>query len=165
MEDVCQQVVLKTASIPFADRCYTYKVLVEIEKVRQKAFLFFVLVIGIIVGVLLVSVRALRRVGLLLLGVGVIAVRLLLLWRRHLLVIERIVFRRLRVRCRALNNFIQLTPVEPYAAALGAIIYFYTLPVGHHQGFVTIGAIHIEGFCVKLNNAGSKKGRQMQKQT
>lgn len=46
-----------------------------------------------------------------------------------------IVSLRLRLwrRCTALDNFIQLSTIQPNPAALGAIVYFYTLAIGHHE--------------------------------
>ena len=37
---------------------------------------------------------------------------------------------------RALQQFVELTSVEPNTAASGAIINFNTLSIGHHQGLV-----------------------------
>ena len=42
------------------------------------------------------------------------------------------------------NDLIQLTPVEPYTAALWTIIDFNSLAVGHDQIDVAGGAFHCE---------------------
>lgn len=43
---------------------------------------------------------------------------------------------------RSFDDFVQFAPIEPHTTALGAIIDFHTLAVGHHQGNVAVGTVH-----------------------
>src|SRR5690606_2719951 len=42
----------------------------------------------------------------------------------------------------ALNNFVQLAPIKPHAAALRTIINFNPLTISHHQGHIAMWTLH-----------------------
>ena len=61
------------------------------------------------------------------------------------------------VRLGSLNDFVQFTPIQPYAATLRTVVDLYALPFGHLQIYIVNGALHVLSFPVAfdVNPGGS----------
>lgn len=95
----------------------------------------------LIIGVMVMAMAVFLIGVMLLIGVGfVILLVRIVLWRRIGLGREIL---------RTLNDFIEFAAVEPYAAALRAVVNFNTLPVGHYQGYIAIRTVHNISFKIK----------------
>lgn len=95
----------------------------------------------LVIGVMVVAMAVFLIGVMLLIGVGfVILFVWIVLWRCIGLGCEIL---------RTLNDFIEFAAVEPYAAALRAVVNFNPLPVGHYQGYIAIRTVHNISFKIK----------------